>query len=379
MEYLIYDIKCLVFAILIITLYLIFDKKTNKIQLIDILIIIILVVISGIRCNFGSDMFNYYNQYNNVTYNYRNLGDVFNSSYQSGFITLCYIVYQLTNFEFGIFWSIALITYPVIVIYARKKTQRPSLVIASYILMGFFVMSNNILKQNIAMTLLLIAYYSFLKKKKYIRYAILIFIASKFHITALVVGILIIFTTKISPTYKNFGKFVLLGVIICILYNFVLPLIITNIPILSRYEGYLYLERSTSTIIRGTLNIISYIIMYVILTLIFLHEKEKIKAIDERDNYGYEQISFLFIAIMISIVAIRNQAINRIALYLYQFIIFMIPNLFKIKYSYRNKQAYLSLIVILIIGWFCLNNIIGAENRYYDYSTYFNDTPKSYY
>lgn len=379
MEYLVYDMKCTVFAIFCIILYVIFDKKTKKIQLIDWIMIALLVIISGIRCNFGSDSFNYYNQYNSVNDIYASFWEVFNSNYQSGFITLCYVVYKLTHFEFAIFWVVAIIIYPTVIIYMRKKTQKPSVAFATYILMGFFVISNNILKQNIAMVILMIAYYSFLKKKRYIGYVLLTIVASKFHITALAAGILIFIGTKISPTYKNFKICILIGIIVCILYNVVIPIIVSNIPILSKYETYLSLERSSTTIIRGTINTISYVIMYGILTCILLKEREQIKEVSKEENFGYEQISFLFIAIMISIISVRNQTINRVALYLYQFIIFIIPNLFCIKFEYKKKNTYLVILVILFMSWFWINNIVGAENRYYDYSTYFNDIPKSYY
>lgn len=377
MNYLIYDIKCVIFAFICITIYVMFDKKTKKIQVIDIIMIGILVLVSGLRCNFGSDSFNYYNQYNSVTDIYSNFWEAFNSTYQSGYISLCYIVYELIHFEFAIFWVVALITYPFIIIYARKKTQRPSIVFAMYILMGFFVSSNNILKQNIAMVIMFGAYYGFLKEKKYFGYVILTVIASKFHITAIIAGICIFLATKIEPNYKNFIKFILIGIIISIFYNVIAPFIINNMQILADYEEYLSLERSTTTIIRGTINVISYIIMYGILTIILLNKRKQIEELE--NNNCYREISFLFIAIMISIISIRNQTMNRIAMYLYQFIIFMIPSLFSLKYTIKAKKRYLTFFIFLFIGWFCLNNIVGAENRYYDYSTYLTDTPKQYY
>lgn len=379
MNYVIYDIKCFVFAILCITLYVIFDKKTSKIQLIDIVMMIVLVIVSGARCNFGSDTYNYYIQYNNVLTQYNSFWDVLNSSYQSGFISLSYVIYKLTNFEYGLFWVVALIIYPTTIIYMRKKTEKPSVAFAVYLLMGFFVMSNNILKQYIAMLIIMIAYYSFLKKKRYIGYAVMIFLASKFHMTAVIAGILILIANKIKPNYRNLRICIIIGVLTSVLYNIVIPIIINNIPVLSKYSIYIGIERSYTTMLRGALNAISYVIMYLILTYMLIKNKEQIKDNSPENNYGYEQISFLFLAIMISIVAIRNQTINRIGLYLYQFIIFIVPNLFYIKFDYRKRQIYLTTLIILLMGWYGFNNIIGAENRYYDYSTYFNDIPKSYF
>lgn len=378
-EYIIYDIKCTIFAILCIVLYIIFDKKTKKIQIIDIVMIVLLIVISGIRCNFGSDTYNYYRQYVTIDIFYEGFWEAFNSSYQSGFISLCYIIYQITHFDFAIFWVVAIIIYPTVIIYIRKKAQKPSLAFAMYMLMGFFVISNNILKQNIAMIILMIAYFSFLKKKKYMRYALLVFIASKFHATAIIGGILLIIGTRINPTYKNLKIFIILGVIGALLYNVVVPIAIQNISILSRYESYIDMDRSITTIIRGTLNTVSYVIMYTILAVTLIKNKDRIKEVEGQNSLIDEQISFLFIAIMFSIISISNQTINRIGLYFYQFIIFMLPSLFYIKYDSEKKKKYMTLLIILILGWFLFNNIIGAENRYYDYSTYFTDVPKRYY
>ena len=378
MKYLVYNIESLIVAVLCIALYVIFDKKSKKIQIIDIVMIIIMIIISGIRCNFGSDSYNYYIQYNHINYVYSDLKGIFIANYQSGFAALCYIVYNFTKFKFAIFWAVAIIVYPTIIIYMRKYTQRPSIAFAVYVLMGFFVISNNILKQEIAMTILIVAYYSFLKKNKKIRYILLVAIASMFHITAIIGGIAIWGATKIKPSYKNLIKYSSIGVILSVVYNVFMPILL-KIPVFEKYVNYLTIERSDSTILRGTLNIICYIIIYIIISIILLHNKDKIKDIEDDDNYGYEQISFLFIAIMISIISVRNITMNRIGLYLYQFVVFSLPSLFVIKYDYQKRKFYLIIITLLMLVWFLVNNIIGAENRYYSYSTYFNSIPKPYY
>ena len=379
MKFLIYDIKVLTFIMICIVIYVIFDKKSAKMQIIDFIIMGILIIVSGFRCNFGSDYFNYYIQYNNISNTYYSLWDAFIRTYQSGFSTLSYFIYSITYFQYGIFWAVAIITYPTIIIFMRKYTSKPSVAFAVYMLMGYFVISNNILKQNIAMVILMVGYYMFLSKNKKIGYIILVFIASKFHVTAIVGGVLIYLGTKIEPTYKNLIRCIVLGIIIFILYNYILPIIVTNIPIFEKYSSYLTLQRTENDKFRGLINIVSYIVMYMILTHLLLKNKNKIREIPVVGEIGYHQISFIFLAIMISIISIRNLTMNRVAFYLYQFIVFLIPNLFLIKYDYRSKKIYLTFIVFLLISWFSINNIVGAENRYFNYHTYLKDTPVSYY
>lgn len=82
--------------------------------------------------------------------------------------------------------------------------------------------------------------------------------------------------------------------------------------------------------------------------------------------------------IAISIFAINNWTINRIALYLYQFVITIIPALFAVKYTPKEKKAYMFLVIILLVSACLFLTIFAAENEYYSYQTYFNTEPMPY-
>lgn len=123
-QMIIYDIIYLAFSILCIGLYTIFDKKTKKIQPIDIIIISILVIISGIRCNCGSDYYSYYITYNNWIGNVDSVNTIIESNSQFGLYVLSFILKSITDFPYAMFWMIAIIIYPIMIIYMRKTTRK---------------------------------------------------------------------------------------------------------------------------------------------------------------------------------------------------------------------------------------------------------------
>ncbi len=241
------------FSIACIALYIIFDKKTKKIQSIDIIMIAILIIISGIRCNVGSDYYTYYTAYNNWLVNVDNIQDVIQSNSQFGLYVLGFMLKSMTDFPYALFWLVACIIYPCMIIYMRKTTEKPSVAFMCFMLLGFFAISNNILKQSMAMLIMIYAYESFIKNKK-IKFVIATLLASTFHTTAIIVAILMVLTRKIKPSYKNLLVFILIGVIGLFAYN-VVGNIVTHISLLERYQTYFINTTTYSSMIKETIGV----------------------------------------------------------------------------------------------------------------------------
>ena len=102
-EIIFWAIQYFTFCLFIIGLYFVLDKrlKVFRIQLSthshlnlyaqDALICLVLVLITGIRCNNGSDYYNYWVMYSEVTDWYSNIGDVLEEKFQNGYLLLCYV------------------------------------------------------------------------------------------------------------------------------------------------------------------------------------------------------------------------------------------------------------------------------------------------
>lgn len=242
-----------------------------------------------------------------------------------------------------------------------------------YMLLGFYAISNNILKQSVAM-LIMICAYEFLAKNKKVKFVLLTLLAATFHTTAIIAAILMVFSRIIKPSYKNLWICVLVGIVSIFLYN-VMGNILGYISILARYQKYFINTSTFSSMLKETIGVAGYAIIYTLITIVVLTKKEKIK---EDNPEVYKRIPLLMLGVTTSIFAINNWTINRIALYLYQFVIVILPTLFSLKYTIKGKKIYIFMILLILVTSCSFLTIFAAENEYYQYKTYFNTTPQPY-
>lgn len=368
-----YDMLYTSFSIIGIILYTIFDQKTKKIQPIDIIMIIVLIVVSGLRCNVGSDYYSYYIAYNNWLANLDSVHDVVQSNSQFGLYVLGFLLKSITDFPYALFWTIACIIYPCMIIYMRKTTGKPSIGFMCFTLLGFFAISNNILKQTMAMLIMIYAYEGLVKNRK-IRFVIATLVASTFHTTAIIVALLMVVARKIKPSYKNLLVCILIGIVGIFVYNIV-GNVVGHISVLERYHTYFINTTTYSSMIKETIGTVGYALIYMAIAVILISKKDQIK---EEDEEAYKRISLLMIGIAISIFSVNNWTINRIALYLYQFIVTIMPALFAVKYTPKEKKSYIIIIMTLLVVACLFLTIFAAENQYYSYQTYFSTEPRPY-
>lgn len=359
-----FNIIYMVFGLIICFIYRLFNKNTNKIQFIDILVIIILVLISSLRCNVGSDYYGYYLRYNGILNNYQNIFQIFNTSNSILFDIICFITMKLTHYKFAIFWVISCLIYIPLIIYLRKTNQKPYTALFIFIFSGFFLITNNIIRQTLAMALVFISY-NFVSKKKYFKFILLILLASMFHKTAIIAGILILISRKIKPSIRNLFIANVIGILLLLLFSPLVSLIDSFIP--DKYLNYIIFNYGG--MLKQTLSIVGYVIFYNVASLILITKSEKIKEVSF--DY-YKMISTIIIAIPISIIAIKCWPINRISLYLYTFIIILLPIIYNGKQILGKFKLLISLVVII---WFSFLNIFGGDNEYYSYDTYLNTIP----
>ncbi|MDE6024407.1 MAG: EpsG family protein [Lachnospiraceae bacterium] len=365
-----YDIKYIAVAALFVFIYHKFDKYNSKIQFIDILAILFLVCITGYRCNVGSDFYSYYRIYDFYS-EYGLLA--FKVAEEKLFYIMCYFISQISDNPFALFWAVAIILYPVLIILSRKITMRPSLVMGAYIFLGFFGMSHNILRQIIAMQFIILCYYGWHGKKRILS-VLCGMIAIGFHTSAIVAIALIVIAEFIKPTFKSLLISVGTGGFILLFWKYIVLYILGNIPILNRYTGYVERSETLGDIVLR-IGVWGYIIVFTILATVFVAKRNEIKEIS---HTAYKQITLIILGIPLSMVAVKIWVVNRIAVYLYQFAIFIIPILWNIKYKHNSKAVVRVSLVLLLVAWLGFINIFGCENRYYSYSFQWNETPASY-
>lgn len=339
------------------------NGKKFRIYLTDVFIGGILVLVAGIRCNCGSDYYNYYVQYSNIRQWYDSIGEVLFSRFQSGFQDLCYLSSWLIGGQYTIFFVIEmLVAFPVL-IYIRRHSKYFVEAFACWILLGYYAMSLNILKQIIAMVFILYAFDA-ITQKKILKFIVLAFVGSMFHISALFVIIALFFVDKIKYTRNFFWGVTLISIVMVLLFDRILGVFSKILP--SRYLGYIEIALGRDADLKLQLGGILVSAVYIFL-IYFICESNM-----PYDKYKEKMLKVLIISIPILCFGARYYLINRIAYYMVQFVIILLPD--ALRSVSRKKRKYIwSILFVYNISF----AILCAENNYYNYSTIFNDQPMS--
>lgn len=202
----------------------------------DLLTVVVLIVFSGIRLNVGTD----YGLYNSIfsRHTRMSLGDAMGESPQElGYTFLSWTIAQLTDSVSFLFLAAAILT--VIPFYAGIKhfSPNPSLSILLYILLGFYLVPLNIIRQGIALAL---NFYSLRYLNKDLRkFIALNAIAATFHVSVIPAAALQIACRKLVPSWR------LLFIACCISILLLLALSVSDFlqglagTLNPRYETYL--------------------------------------------------------------------------------------------------------------------------------------------
>ncbi|MFA9414320.1 EpsG family protein [Streptococcus sp. E29BA] len=374
-QMLLWGIQFTIFSLLVIGLYLVLDRafpkiifrlryaKIGTIYLSDFFCLIILVVIVGIRTNSGSDYYNYLLAFKSIDSWFYSLREIVDARFQNGLYTLMYVIKKINPSEVVFFIFYGLLNYIPVFYMIRKYSKHAVLSLMSWIFLGFFLMSTNILKQSLAMSLILLAFHQW-QSKKYIIFSILSILACWFHLSSLAVIIGILIVNHIKPS-KNF--LYLMGTIGLSLLLFLQPILI----VISKVLRIRYIDVYISSFLQqGSTEFklqVAALIILMIYVLILFHLTRP-DVLTRFSTVHLRMLGLCLLMIPFLILSIRFYIFNRLAFTGLQFIIFLIPYIQKP----RQRLFYIS----LIFAGFWIS-ILNADNNYYNYSTVFNDTPVS--
>lgn len=139
------------------------EQKSELFSFADCFIFFIMVFFASIRLNVGSDFYNYYVYFNNVSRSLTITREQIMS--QSGYYLLSYFVKQFTEYEYAIFAVIAVVLYWYLFHLIKAEVKDCPAAFICYLFLGFFANSLNILKQCIAM-MFVMCFYRALRKHK---------------------------------------------------------------------------------------------------------------------------------------------------------------------------------------------------------------------
>lgn len=341
--------------------YLISIKKRNKFNnfILTLICFIPLILIFTLRENVGTDYYTYENLFYSTTKYEKSLYLIFNHYIESGWVILMYISSFISSsfVFFKLLISILFFGYLTKLIENEKLNYKLLTTFLVFIVMFFPFM--NITRQMLASIILI---YSLKKhfEKKYIISFINLFIAFLIHKSALCFGIvfLLYYLYKKNIVLKIRGKniklFKLIEWALILSPIYVIPFISILFVILKKFniESY-FIYNNLNININYVLYTLPIILIYKYCINFYLKDK-----INKESEHYFIYILFL-ISILFQSLGSLIMAFERLSIYFFTLIIYLLPNVLKnIKILKEKDIYYLSYIyfsIYFIIMYVILN------------------------
>ncbi len=319
---------------IIVLYFLTHIQKTNR-QFNDkvflIISFIILFILVALReTNIGNDTIEYIKLFENCAkykWDLLNTSSRFEAGYTIFNIILSYIS-SSTRF-FMIIMSL-IVNYSVYK-FLKSNSKNYLFSIIIYINLLFFYQSMTMIRQCLAMSIILLAF-KYVKEKQLFKYILMVILASCFHITA-IVGILIYPIYHLKINKKRILLLTIATIIISILLEWILP----SISVITNRFNYYDLQVGEAKLANIILFLI-YLVFTVFAAFIVINNNKK-KDNSSNDFYIYV---FIISAILYAI-SINAPILARIGHYIAIYSIIAIPN---IIYQNINKKILLYELII---------------------------------
>lgn len=256
---------------------------------------------------------------------YQSLQDVFRttafSGYEVGFLFLCKL---LSYVSFDSRWFIAATSFlsligPFYLVYNHSKNKGLSLLL--YVLLDFYNISFNNVRQAIAVSIVMISVCYLLREKKWC-FFIGVILAVTIHTSAIFSLLLYpLVKLKYSPQRILLLMIALVGVFI-VLGSFLFNYLISNV-----FTRYLEESGETYTTGGGYGLLAVYSFVLVVSIILFNSVRKKMDDADYNRNKFF-LLSYL-IVVLVQLFALYMAALSRLAIYFYVPMIVLLPNLFE--------------------------------------------------
>lgn len=292
------------------------------------LIVLAPIIIAAVRNYVGGDFWvyvGYLERYRTTTWKYwfKHL-DYLNGT-PTGVFVISKIaqIFDNTQVFFGVF---AAVTFVPVVVYMFKEYENRYIPLAIFIyLMSTFSTGLNIMKQTVAITFVLIST-TFVFRRKFIPFCVCIFVASLFHVTALV-------ALPLYLLWSGIGDIKIFKKISIIIFSFIVAVNLE--PFLAfiggRWEEYELTESANASFI-----------IYLFWAVVFVVLYKKLIAIDERNKFF---IVMYIIGTVLYLAGFWGVFAKRVADY------YTIPRFIlmaQLPYCFNSKQVEVILKILII-------------------------------
>ena len=331
--------------------------EQNKIITIGAYILAVLsfFVVSAIRYDVGTDYFYTYAPH------YYNIGQGLETSkIELGYMIIVRICLLFTK-DYAILFvvtSAIIIGLTFYTIY--RESPYPALSVAIYFLMGFFFHSMNIMREYLAISILLFSY-KFLVKKQYLRFSICGIIAFFLHSSSL---IFIIAFLLCDREVFNLKRTIIISVLLLIfgkyIWHFVVELVVNH----TRFAVYIgsKFDKSNLRIFDIIINLILYLIIY------YLYKNTKYVGRTEKFFVNMQACSLFFM-----ILASTMYLLFRLSFYFGIFSVIGIPYLLnKSEIDTKKKIMIVVILILSLCTYITRMNVICNTDEVKPYKTIFN-------
>lgn len=326
---LIYNLVIILLALLFIfSLKKRYLKNSNKITI--FLCVVLWIIAANHSLEVGTDTYNYFQNFKNIL-NEENM--YYNQGLQRGWYFYNLVLYKIGNYNVFMYVCYAIIMGGVF-IFIRKYSPNLVMSLLLFVLLYYYCSSLNIMRQFIALGVVLIAYALFLNKdiKKFMLF---ICFASLFHYTAILL-IPVYFLTKINLSSRLVYFLVFISFMLgFFLQDYIEPIIVKMIWLSDGFGGMdYYLEQWG-----GVRNLFSNLVINFIFLLTYYLSKDKNSIL----------LLLYFLSILLSNMFGAMGQANRFFIYFQITIIAVIPIVYYElrQNSFFRANAYL----ILILGY----------------------------
>lgn len=272
--------------------------------------------------------------------------------YEKGFILLCQFIQIFTkNPQFLIIISSLFINVSVF-LFIKKHSKNILFSTLLYITLNFYFSFICLMRQGIAIAILLFAM-DFLFEKKYIKFSLLVILASQFHFSSIFcLGFLII---PLLKTNKKIISLTIIASVFCFIISRPLFLFVaSNFADYSKYIGSSYAE--PSYISAGLYTLTNFLFL---LFGFIAPPKEKVKNIVQKDQKYIILSYILAFGTVISAISMGVSIFNRFFIYFNFFCIIWVANCLELIDDLKTKRIWMIILTICTIAYVCVITAMG--------------------
>lgn len=294
---------------------------------------LVLIVVSGLRWGVGTDYWQYSQNYTGYVQNV--WADLLKFD-EPGLKIIARVANIVNDDYILMFFLAALVTVGLIVWTISKYSNAFTFSILLYILGGSWHSSFNAVRQFLAVAVLF-AGHRYIVERKFFKYALIVFIASMFHISA-AITILFYFIPIRKLKWKEMLLLVSIVIVISVSYQYLFQLI-ESIDGGGSFADSDYASRQ--------INILRIVIPAVpLLVYAFMTDKEQLNKID----YFYINIALLNLAIWI--MGYNSAYLARFTLYTEIFTILVYPRILRFDHKYVEIFMKVLVIAAFFLYWY---------------------------